>query len=206
MNHNDTHPHLNENIFRDIARYRKSLKKLVSDVENSNEEFIRHLLAKYTELLPPVWAAVELMTMGQLSNWFSNIRHRRDRQDISKGYGLDERIMTSFCEHLSLVRNCAAHHARLWNREFVKTMMLPKNAPQYLQISLNRTPDNEKKLRKLYNTLTMSAYLMDRINPAHQWKVRLAALIESHGVDTSSMGFPKDWAALPVWRDKDKPQ
>ncbi|ECT4435767.1 Abi family protein, partial [Salmonella enterica] len=105
--------------------------KLEGDIPRSREDFIKHLKNKYEELQPPIWAVVELMTMGQLSKWFSNIKSRADRQAICRVYGLDEKIMTSFCEHLSLVRNHAAHHARLWNRDFTKTSMLPKRGKKH---------------------------------------------------------------------------
>jgi abortive infection bacteriophage resistance protein len=67
------------------------------DVAKSNEDFIRHLITKYQETLPPIWAVVELMTMGQLSKWFYNIKARQDRRAISRNYGVDDKVMTSYC-------------------------------------------------------------------------------------------------------------
>jgi abortive infection bacteriophage resistance protein len=199
-NHNTTHPHLKPEIFFNPLVYGGSISKLSNDVRNSKEDFIRHLTRKYEELLPPIWAVVELMTMGQLSKWFSNIDARRDRQAISRVYGLDEKIMTSFCEHLSLVRNHAAHHARLWNRDFTKTPMLPRKGPADLTNSLFVLPDTDRRLRKLYNTLVMTVHLMDVINPGHHWKQRLKDLIANHNIDTSKMGFPTDWKNKPIWQ------
>ncbi len=198
--HNTPHPHLKPEIFFNPVVYDGSISKLSNDVRNSKEDFIKHLTRKYEELLPPVWSVVELMTMGQLSKWFSNIDARSDRQAISHGYGLDEKIMTSFCEHLSLLRNHAAHHARLWNRDFTKTPRLPRKGPADLLNSLFVLPDTDRRLRKLYNTLVITAYLMDVINPGHHWKQRLKDLIASHNIDTSKMGFPAGWQAKPIWQ------
>ncbi len=198
-NHNTTHPHLKPEIFFNPLVYGSSISKLSNDVRNSKEDFIKHLIKKYEELLPPIWAVVELMTMGQLSKWFSNIDARSDRQAISRIYGLDEKIMTSFCEHLSLVRNHAAHHARLWNRDFTKTPMLPRRGPADLTNSLFVLPDTDRRLRKLYNTLVMTTHLMDVINPGHHWKQRLKDMITNHNIDTSKMGFPADWKNKPIW-------
>uniref|UniRef100_UPI0021473D7F Abi family protein n=1 Tax=Endozoicomonas sp. ONNA2 TaxID=2828741 RepID=UPI0021473D7F len=125
-NHQTAHPHLKSDIFSDPVIYANSLHNLEKDIKRSKEDFIRHLFDKYSDSLPPVWAVVELLTMGQLSKWFGNIKYRHDRQSISRIYGQDEKVMSSFCEHLSLVRNHAAHHARLWNRDFTKTPMLPQ--------------------------------------------------------------------------------
>ena len=150
-----------------------------------------------------IWAVVELMTIGQPSKWFSNIKvkARQDRKVISRIYGIDEKVMTSFCEHLSLVRNMAAHHARLWNRDFTKKMQLPTHGPIDLLQSLWVLPDTDRRLRKLYNTFTMILYLMNLIAPGHHWKARLKDLITTHAIDTAKMGFPSDWRAHPFWAE-----
>ncbi|TMP26693.1 DNA-binding protein [Pseudoalteromonas rubra] len=197
--YNTAHPHLKPELFLNPLIYGSSVSQLARDVKNSKEEFIKHLTSKYEELMPPIWAVVELMTLGNLSKWFSNIKQRKDRQDISRIYKLDEKVMTSFCQHLSLIRNHSAHHARLWNRDFTKTMMLPKKGPDALLQSLHLLPDSDRRLRKLYNTLTMTANLMDIIAPGNLWKLKLKHLINQHKIDTSKMGFPDNWLEKPIW-------
>lgn len=198
-NHTTAHPHLKPQIFHNPVIYGACLNKLDNDINRSREEFIKHLTQKYEELQPPIWAVVELMTMGQLSKWFSNIEARTDRQAISRIYGLDEKVMTSFCEHLSLVRNHAAHHARLWNRDFTKTPMLPRRGDQKLINSLFNLPDTDRRLRKLYNTFVLLAYLMNTICGENHWAMRLKELIDSHHVDPAKMGFPTDWQQKDIW-------
>lgn len=198
-NHTSAHPHLNSGIFSDQNKYNSGLTNLQSEVSKSTEDFIKHLMTKYLEPLPPIWAVVELMTMGQLSKWFSNIKARSDRRSISHVYGLDEKILSSFGQHLSLVRNYAAHHGRLWNRDFTKTLMIPSNGPADLLNSLFVLPNNDRRLRKIYNTFVVAAYLMDVIAPGNQWKLRLKDLIATHAIDTSKMGFPVDWKTRPMW-------
>lgn len=199
-NHATAHPHLKPQIFHNPVIYGGCLNKLDNDIKRSREEFIKHLTQKYEELQPPIWAVVELMTLGQLSKWFSNIEARADRQAISRIYGLDEKVMTSFCEHLSLVRNHAAHHARLWNRDFTKTPTLPRRGNPALLDSLFALPDHDRRLRKLYNTFVMLAYLMDTICGENHWTERLKHLISQHQIDTSKMGFPHDWQERSIWR------
>lgn len=197
--HNTSHPHLNSSLFGNQGKYQDGLSSLRHEVEKSNEDFIKHLTSKYQEALPPIWAVVELMTMGQLSKWFSNVKARKDRKAISQIYGIDEKLMTSFSEHLALVRNIAAHHARLWNRDITKTMRLPTRGPKDLLDSLHILPQTDRRLRKLYNTFTMTLYLMNVIAPGHRWKTRLKDLITTHAIDTTKMGFPTDWETRPLW-------
>jgi abortive infection bacteriophage resistance protein len=199
-NHQTAHPQLKPELFHNPIIYGASIKRLEIDISRSREEFIKHLKNKYEELQPPIWAVVELMTMGQLSKWFSNIKSRADRQAISRVYGLDEKIMTSLCEHLSLVRNHAAHHARLWNRDFTKTPMLPRQGDKILINSLFKLPDTVRHLRKLYNTFVLLAYLMNTICGKNHWAGRLKKLINCHNIDARKMGFPADWEEKDIWR------
>lgn len=173
--------------------YTSNLALLKKTTAESREDFIRHF-DKYEEELPPVWVVSELMTLGQLSRWYKNLKKRKDRNKISAAYGLDESILTSFLHHLSIVRNVCAHHGRLWNREFTIIPKLPK-----LDI-LNESFNHEAK-NKLYNTITLIAYIMDKINP-NSWKQRLKSILLNHpDVDESNMGFPENWEKKPVWEN-----
>jgi abortive infection bacteriophage resistance protein len=188
------HPHLDPSVFYDLGRYWDTRAKLETEVRRSREDFIRHLSAKYDEPLPPIWAVVELMSLGQLSKWYGNLKQRRDRKVIAEHYDLDEKYLRSFLHHLSIVRNLCAHHSRLWNREFTFALKRPGQRPLPAVQSLNWQDE-----RKLYNTLVMLAYLMDVICPGHHWKHRLKVLIDSQSIDTRHMGFPDDFAERPVW-------
>ena len=114
-----SHFHLNESLFKNHYRYQQTLHKLKDEIERSREPFIKHFKNKYTQELPPIWASVELMTLGQISNWFSIVKHRADRQLVAKYYGLDEKILASFMHHLTIIRNISAHHSVLWNKRIV---------------------------------------------------------------------------------------
>lgn len=134
---------------------------------------------------------VEVITFGQLSNWYGNTRYRRDRNAVAAGYGLDEKILTSLLHHLTIVRNTCAHHSRLWNREFPVIPTLPKKGLLAL---------SQKDKRKIYNTLVFIIYLMDRISPEHHWKTRLLDLLRHHQIKTKAMGFPDNWDENPWWK------
>jgi abortive infection bacteriophage resistance protein len=201
-NHNTAHPQLDSNLFKNLHIYAQSKQKLNNEIKNSREDFIQHLTQKYAEAQPPIWAVVELMTMGQLSKWFSNIRNRQDRKDISASFGLNESVMTSLCEHISLVRNISAHHSRLWNRDFLKKPKLPKNCDNTLTSSLLYLDSNDRLLKKLYNTLVLLAYLMEQVCQHSTWMVKLKSLISEHNIDVTKMGFPNNWMNKPIWQTK----
>ena len=191
----DPHAHLRKELFKAKWPHEKNIVMLENTIRQSSEAFIRHFRDQYDERLPPVWVICEIMTIGQLSKWYANLRHGRDRNAIARRYGLDEVNLTSFLHHLSIVRNHCAHHARLWNRSFPFSWKLPKKKPAGLFDNFNHEDG-----KRLYNTLVMLAYLMDSINP-NTWKIRLNKLFEKYPVvQPRFMGFPDEWRKLPVWK------
>lgn len=193
-----SHCHLKRELFKPCWDYKSNCESIKKEILRSKETFIIHLKDKYDEELPPVWAMVEVMTFGQLSNWYGNTLHRQDRKAVAAGYELDEKNLTSLIHHLTIVRNTCAHHARLWNREFPVTPKLPNQGIPSLKKSLLLTENTEN--RKIYNTLTLMLHLMNQISPGHHWKKRLLHLINHHKIDTSAMGFPSDWCDRPLWK------
>lgn len=183
-----THPHLNPALFKQAWDHAKHVSQLQKDTQQSKEGFIQHLLAKYAEPLPPIWAVVEIMTLGQLSKWYANLKSGADRNLVSHVYDCDEINLVSFLHHLSIVRNLCAHHSRLWNREFTFTFKLPRQRPQVLLSNFN-----SQEPRRIYNTLVMLDYLMNRIAPGHHWRQRLLDMLNRHHIDPVRMGFPDDW-------------
>jgi abortive infection bacteriophage resistance protein len=195
----DAHAHLNADLFKKPASnwdYAKQSLKLEDEARKSKEKFLQHHYQKYDEALPPLWAVVEIMTLGQLSKWYGNLRHGADRNAVAHRYGMDETNLTSFLHHLSVIRNFCAHHSRLWNREFTFTFRLPSHRPHPLVASLNH-----KDSRRIYNTLTMLAWLLDGISPQHHWKQRLKTLLAQHGVEVRRMGFPAGWEKMSIWQE-----
>lgn len=191
------HAYMDEGLFKNPATYQKCLKSLKEELNRSKEVFVSHYRNHYTDpALPPTWAVVEVMSLGQLSKWVAGLRHGRDCQAIAKCYGIDETILISFLHHLTIVRNICAHHGRLWNRRFGFQLKLARR-PRPLEKSLN-----QQQAKLLYNTLTMLEYFMNTISPGHHWRDRLIDLFEKHPIaNLEAMGFPEDWQALPVWQN-----
>lgn len=198
LRHNNAHAHLDSTLFKQRSQqwsHPAAVAALIGDVERSREIFIRHLRTTYDELLPPIWAAVEVMTLGQISRWFSNLRHAADRNAIAKGYGLDEALLASFLHHVSIVRNICAHHGRLWDRDIPFKAALPTKHPDALVKSLNKYAPGQ-----IYNTLTILAWVLGRISPNQTWASRVARHVDSHPGAAAAMGYPADYRTRPIWQ------
>ncbi len=185
---------LNGSKFKDQAKHLQMLGKLQSDIQSSKEVFIKHFRDKYSDALPPAWATVEIMTLGQLSKWFAQIGSGADRNLIARYFNFDEIQLVSFLHHLAIIRNISAHHGRLWNREFSFTFKIPRHRPKALLSSMN--PATQKKI---YNTLTVLAYFLDNISPNHHWRSKLKDLMRATPAKHATMGFPENWETLPIW-------
>lgn len=172
--------------------------ELDKEYARSRETFADHYRNQYPQLpSPPLWVACELMTLGHLSRWLQNLRIPKDRQTIADVYGLDEKVLVSFAHHLTIVRNHCAHHGRVWNRKFAVKMLIPGKKPMGLSAAFNPAQD-----RRLYNTLTMLAYLMTVISPDSAWRQRLKALIQATPqIAVTDMGFPVDWEQRAIWQE-----
>ena len=191
------HALLDRTLFKSKWPHAANVRALRETVRNSSEVFIRHF-DDFDEVLPPVWVVCEIMTLGQLSKWYSNLKRGGDRNKVAQAYGMDEVNLTSFLHHLTVVRNHCAHHARIWNREFTFSWKLPRKKPAALAKNFNWSAD-----RKIYNTLVMLAHLLDSMGP-NSWKQRLHTTFTKHpNVSARAMGFPVDWLGKPIWQDID---
>ncbi|WP_244639629.1 Abi family protein [Aureimonas endophytica] len=190
------HGYLDPALYDRADHYAKAMNGLLEEVERSRDTFIVHYRHKYDDPpQPPVWMTAEILSLGQLSKWFGNLKFRSDRQAISKDFGLDERVLVSIVHHLTYVRNICAHHGRLWNKQFIVTMTIP-NSPVSLKLAMNPA---EK--RRLYNTLVAVGHLIEIIAPGTGWRWHLIELLNSCPLaDPASMGLPNDWQHRPSWK------
>lgn len=95
------------------------LQRLHDDIEDSTEVFIGHYREKYEGFpLIPVWMAVEVMSFGGLSKFFSGMKHK-DQKAIAACFGCAAAYFGNWLHVFTRVRNICAHHAKLWNKSRV---------------------------------------------------------------------------------------
>ena len=185
-------------VFRNPGRHTSALCKLDDELRRSHEVFVSHFRQQYNMVRPPIWAACEIMSFGLLSRFYENLRRESDKKAIARVYDLSANGLKSLLEHAVYVRNLCAHHSRLWNRRFTITVALPKNRPNSLVESLNPAAD-----RRVYNTLTLLAHIVNIVEPENHWKDRMRRLIEDQNIPvTEHMGFPDNWKDSPLWQEE----
>lgn len=191
-----SHAHMEPNLFKNPWAHAKDIAKAVGELEKSSETFVIHYKDKYdAPYLPPIWAAVETMSLGALTHWFKNTKDNEVKKEVMRNLNIPTiEVLESILSCLTPVRNICAHHGRLWNRRFVMKMpiikrldacMLPQNAPNY-------------QAHYLYNYLVVMAALKRTINPRGSWLKSLSSLLTAD-IDHQAMGFPPDWKERSPW-------
>ena len=167
------------------------LSKVEHETQRSQEAFIAHYKAKYTDpCLPPVWMVAENLTIGALSRLFAHL-HLADRKAIATPFGCDEQFLVPWLHSLTYLRNLCAHHARLWNRVFSIKPPIAKRHAGFLHHQQRDT---------FYALAVVLFELIQVAAPGTGWHDRLKALLAAHpSVPLSAMGFPANWSQEPFW-------
>jgi abortive infection bacteriophage resistance protein len=175
--------------------------KLADCTSRSREEFVDHYRTKYGQPLP-IWVAIEVWDFGLVSKFTNGMRFT-DKLAMATRFGVPNApVFASWLRSINYLRNLAAHHSRVWNRNIVDQPKMPKvgQVPQFDPV----IPTCQVK--RVYPLLCILAYLMCRTRQDTDWHTRLAAHLIAFpatgvgGVDLSDMGCPADWQTHAFWR------
>lgn len=167
------------------------------------EVFIKHYFAEYDNpSTPPSWMAMELLTLGQLSRLYIDLKENQDKAGIANYFGVHYTVFESWMHALTYCRNLCAHHSRFWNKELHIQPKIPKKI-KYNWIDLDFQINN----RSFYY-ISIIKYLLNVINPHNSFKRKLESLIEKYPtVDIRFMGIPTNeegelmkWYNEPLWK------
>ncbi|TAL67088.1 MAG: Abi family protein [Bacteroidetes bacterium] len=190
-----SHWYLNETLYKNINYKNRFIEILYDTTKSSKEIFINHYKTKYTEPeLPPSWMSLEIISLGQVSLLYKNLKISKAKKEIAHYFGVDAIVLESWFESLSFVRNICAHHSRLWNRQLPIKPMIPRNPYNEW---LTNIPD---RADRIYIILTIIFYLSKIINPNTTFNEKLTnLLIEYPEIPLHYMGFPMDWKKDKFW-------
>ena len=186
-----------ESLFSNTTIFSKCLTSIKDELKRSKEDFLVEYFIKYDDPpYPPAWKTLEVSSFGTLSKLYCNFSENSVKKQIAREFGLPQHLyLESWIKSLSVLRNCIAHHARIWNRKYPWKPKLPEKLQNpWIQ---NKVIPQEK----LYAQLCCVAYLLDAIHPKNGFKQRLKALLSKYAiVDVAAMGFPKLWYNELLWK------
>jgi abortive infection bacteriophage resistance protein len=175
------------------TRHQEWLNKYNQVLSRSKEDFVQHYKHKYGLPLP-IWVSVELWEFGMLSTFYQGMTVA-DKSAIAQKYGVpDWQIMESWLRSINFVRNVAAHHSRLWNKNLVDQPKIPKRGVISEFDHLLNKPECHSRL---YVMLCILTHFMRGLSVNSSWSKRLRDLIDNFphvpNLSVIDMGFPASW-------------
>lgn len=166
------------------------LTKYKSTVNNSKEDFVGHHKNKYGGAMP-IWAAVEVMDWGMLSHLYG-MSPNPARRRIADECALSAPQLESWLKSMNILRNLAAHHARMFNRVYdIKPKL--NDDPRLLAVA--------EHMNRAFGQLSLIQYLHRQLglSPADKLPRLLDAYPHHALVPLSRTGAPAGWRDLALW-------
>ena len=183
----------------DQSQHTEPKKKALKDLKQ-RENYYRYYSNNYSEpVLPPSWTVIEELSLGELSHLFKGLKRDVDRKVIAKRFNTPQDKLVSWLHTLTFVRNCCAHHARLWNRELPIAPKLMRDVEWQLP---NVLPNSHiQPAKRLYPVFLLLAHLIKEVSPDSLWVQSFLSLLEKYPeVPLINMGFPNDWQQHPFFQ------
>ena len=183
-------------IFADKKKYWDNLGSISREIARSNDVFIKHNFENHDGEIP-LWAAVEVMSFGTLSKTVKNLTTGANsaysrlaqcyRFTTAKGKlaAPTKKMLSSWIQAVSILRNMCAHNSRIYNRTISTTPELltadqVSPAPRY---------------NGLYQVMLAMKYLRPDDSSWNQFVSDLKLLFEKYAdvFELGRMNFPVDW-------------
>ncbi len=183
------------NLYQNPRLFNRDMNTLDREINRSTHTFIVNYKRTYTQPAnPPVWMTFEVISLGLLSKIYENLRNSPEKNQIARHFGLPVVVLISWMHLFSHVRNLCAHHSRLWNNQLVNWPRLPRRPRNQW---LNQVPPAPNTS---YVALSAILYMLNTIDPQHQWKQQIKNLITHSNISLANMGFPQQWTTEPLWQ------
>ena len=178
--------HEDVSYFRSAPAHARSMESLARERNRALRDGVPrvvHNVEKYGNL--PVWAAVEIMSMGTISQLYGNLDPSKSdvAKLVARDFGVKPFMLRSWLRHLTYVRNICGHHSRLYNRVMTTRAAL---------LRVDSDHDSEKE----FPTFLVLKRIYERSWP-EAWPSMVSELSDTAGkyagIHLSPMGFPEDW-------------
>jgi len=178
------------------GQHEEFLDRLREDAQHSREVFIEHFRISYEEFPDiPLWAAVEIMTLGNLLTLFRMAGYRLHKE-MARPFKITGLVLDSWFLTINYARNMCAHHSRLVQRVMAIKPLIPdlKNDPRWHGSPAIRNTH-------VFGLLTILAYLTAVVSPQSTWRDHVKRLFDEHpNISEAMLGCPPGWREHPFWK------
>jgi len=175
--------------FENRNEFAELMQRVNDEISKSKERCIPHLMEKYGVV--PVWAMVEVVSFGIIVRMYRNM-DKRDQLQIARRYAIVDKILGSYMQHLLVLRNMCAHHARLWDKEFFG--IIPLNNWRKAKLPLHK---NRRVFFSILLLYRLTRHVPEKIFNRDVWKQKTLALLNNfqklpHCAPFEIMGIPEN--------------
>lgn len=184
--------YLDSTNFRNSDYHKAFLAKLSESIKKSSEIFVKHFREKDEAL--PIWAAIELISLGSLSKLFSNMKATDQARIAREFFGLDEKLIDSYLCAISNIRNICAHCGRIYHKRLTRVKVREENA----KLVERYAPEGYSLLTSTFFAVLLA---IKDLLPRDEWDNfvnLLTALIRNYSdvVDPIHLGMPYTWEII----------
>jgi abortive infection bacteriophage resistance protein len=138
---------------------------------------------------------METLTFGKLTSLYENLKDTEEKKQIASVYSTVVPLLESWLKSINYIRNCCAHHIRIWNKRIPIKPIIPRRKEKRFLEFIDEETD-----KKLYGVLCAIVYMTTQISPNSEVKKRLMLLFsEFHEVNIYYMGFHEKWKEEVFW-------
>lgn len=206
-----------------ISRLDKWLKKANAAYAERKDARIEHCRTVHqtTDVKDlPLWILMEILTYGAVRKLYDAMDEPLQRK-VASQMGVEHAVLDSSIALLHHVRNCCAHHGRVWNRKWSQQSRHQKlplpyfsakpAAPEWYSRFKNNeweTPHSPGGLLSMRPSDTafvflLCGYWLGRIAQSSSWKKRVENTVQPNGTVLQlalSAGFADGWNKHPLWK------
>lgn len=188
---------MDASLFQNQDIFQNCLKQVKQELSRTKEDFIIDHFTKYdTPDVPPVWKTLEITSFGTLSKLFCNLSDNVLKKAIAREFSLPQhKVFESWIKSAVALRNCLAHHSRVWNRVYPIKPQIPS------RLRSTWITNTTLQSNKLYPQLCCLQYIQNAMCPINGFCGQLKSLLNQHpNIDVAAMGFPTNWQNEPLWK------
>ena len=191
--------YMDTSLFKDTKLHNDCIRTIQAELSRTTEDFIKTHYPKYDiPDMPPAWKTLEVVSFGTLGKLYGNFKNNAIKKVIARGFNVPQHeYLESWIASLAALRNCCAHHARVWNRVYpIKPQLPDAKKMRSAWVDVSTIVHN-----RLYAILCCLLYLVNNIQPDNRVKEETIHLLEKYPiVDTTAMGFLSGWKNNPLWQ------
>ncbi|URL01038.1 Abi family protein [Avibacterium sp. 20-126] len=185
------------------SRHQQWLADLDKKVKRSQDDFILHYVNQGKPI--PFWVIVNVWDFGSLSKYYS-LLDKTHQDTIVKYFNIDRATFGNWLQQLNYLRNCAAHHNRVWNRLFSSDIVIPTGSESRFKRYKKATSYFDKlpiyDPKRVFSRIAVLWFLVSQFSQNYKWLDKLDRLTNKFptipNVRISSMGFHSSHTNFPI--------